>query len=186
MLMPPSAMIGKKGNFKFFIWQIKGIILIFGVALYFYSLADKLEALRPPGQLGPAFWPKMSLILLMAGCLIKSIEIFKERHKNIALEEKASPPLPVDIWRLVIMICLVIFSVVGMDFLGFLLANFLFLLFFLRLTGVKNKSSLLLTPTLGTLFLLYLFVKIVYLPLPRGQGIFNDITIFIYRILLLI
>lgn len=184
--MPPSAMIGKKGNFKFFIWRIKGIILIFGVALYLYSLADKLEALCPPGQLGPAFWPKMSLILLMAGCLIKGVEIFKERHKNIALEEKASLPLPINIWRLVIMICLVIFTVVGMEILGFLLANIIFLFFFLRLTGVKKKIPLLLTSILGTFFLLFLFVKVVYLPLPRGQGIFNDVTIFIYRILRLI
>lgn len=184
--MPSSSKFDKKGNFKDFLWQIKGVIFLGGAAIYFYSLADKLEAFCPPGQLGPAFWPKMSLILLLAGCLIKSAEVFKERHQKNALEEKASPPPSVDILRLVTMICLVILSVVGMDLLGFLLTNLLFLLFFLRLTGVKKKISLILTSFLGTFFLLYLFVKMVYLPLPRGQGIFNDLTIFIYRILRLI
>jgi len=84
------------------------------------------------------------------------------------------------------MIGLVIFSVIGMDFLGFLLANFLFLVFFMSITGVKKKVSLLLISLFGTILLLYLFVKIVYLPLPRGQGIFNDLTIYFYRLLHLI
>jgi hypothetical protein len=42
---------------------------------------------------------------------------------------------------------------------------------------------LFLTSVLGTIFLLYLFVKIVYLPLPKGQWFFDDMTIFLYRVL---
>ncbi|MGB9698924.1 MAG: tripartite tricarboxylate transporter TctB family protein [Thermodesulfobacteriota bacterium] len=180
-----SALAGKR-SLKYFLGQIKGIILIFLAAIYLYSLADKLEAFSPPGQLGPAFWPKISLILLMAGCLIKAGELFRERRRKFSQEEKNPPLPPVDIPRLIIMICLVIFSVVWMELLGFLLANSLFLLLFMRITGVKKKIPLLLTSALGTIFLLYLFVKIVYLPLPRGQGIFNDLTIYLYRLLHLI
>ncbi len=184
--MPASSVLTEKRSQKSFLGRIKGIILIFLAAIYFYSLADRLEAFSPPGQLGPAFWPKVSLILLIAGCLIKVGELFKEERKKIVLEEKASAHPPLNVVRLIIMIGLVIFVVVAMDFLGFLLANFLFLLFFVGITGVRKKVPLLLIPFLGTILLLYLFVKIVYLPLPRGQGIFNDLTIYLYQLLHLI
>jgi hypothetical protein len=36
---------------------------------------------------------------------------------------------------------------------------------------------------LGTVLLLYLFVMVVYLPLPKGQWFFSDLTIAIYRLL---
>lgn len=184
--MATSSALAEKKSLKIFLGQIKGIILIFLAAIYLYSLADRLEAFSPPGQLGPAFWPKVSLILLMAGCLTKVGELFKERNKKIVLEGKVSLLPPVNIPRLIIMVGLVIFSVIGMDLFGFLMANFLFLVSFMAITGVKKKSSLLLISLFGTILLLYLFVKIVYLPLPRGQGIFNDLTIYLYRLLQLI
>lgn len=184
--MSTSSALTEKRSLKNFLGRIKGLILIFLAAIYLYFLTDKLEAFSPPGQLGPAFWPKVSLMLLMAGCLIKAGELFRERKQKIVLEEKASLLPPVNLRRLIIMVGLVIFSVIGMDLLGFLLANFLFLIFFMAVTGVKKKSSLLFISLFGTILLLYLFVKIVYLPLPRGQGIFNDLTIYLYRLLQLI
>ncbi len=184
--MSASSALAQKRSLKNFLGRIKGVILIFLAALYLYSLANSLEAFSPPGQLGPAFWPKVSLLLLMAGCLIKVGELWREGNQKIVLEEKAPLLPPVNVSRLITMICLVIFSVIGMDFLGFLLANFLFLVFFMSITGLKKKVSLLLISLFGTILLLYLFVKIVYLPLPRGQGIFNDLTIYFYRLLHLI
>ena len=59
----------------------------------------------------------------------------------------------------------------------------LFLFFFMRIAGLRKKIVLFLTSSLGTIFLLYLFVKVVYLPLPKGQWLFEDTTILLYRIL---
>jgi hypothetical protein len=53
----------------------------------------------------------------------------------------------------------------------------------MRIAGLRKKAPLFLTSVLGTIFLLYLFVKIVYLPLPKGQWFFDDMTIFLYRLL---
>ena len=51
---------------------------------------------------------------------------------------------------------------------------------------MRKLPSLIVTSLLGTIFLLYLFGKVVYLPLPKGDWIFNDLTIFIYRLLYII
>jgi putative tricarboxylic transport membrane protein len=162
---------------------LKGPLLIFLAALYFYILAGRIEEI--PGQLGPAFWPKAILILLMVSCGIKALEILFSRSPDSAQGGGDLPPA-VDYPKLGILIALVIGVVAAMSTLGFLLSNLLFLILFLRVTGVRKISSLLLTSTLGTVFLLYLFVKVVYLPLPKGSWFFDDLTIFIYRTIHLI
>lgn len=160
-----------------------GPILIVLLALYFYFLAGKIDEPPSPEQLGAAFWPKMILILLMASCAIKAGEILRARGKTGAEEVQAGPPPEVDTPKLALMILMVIAAVYFMDIIGFPLANFLFLLLFMRIAGLRKKVSLLLTSILGTILLLYLFVKIVYLPLPKGQWFFDDMTIFLYRVL---
>ena len=68
------------------------------------------------------------------------------------------------------MIVMLLAAVVCMEMIGFPLCNFLFLLLFMRIAGLKKKSHLLIISFLGTILLLYLFVKVVYLPLPKGNG----------------
>ena len=77
------------------------------------------------------------------------------------------------------------FSLLGIlaPLLGFPLTTFFFLLAFMRLAGTRRPLPLLVTALLGTVALLYLFVKVVYLPLPKGAGVMEDFTIFLYRLL---
>jgi hypothetical protein len=86
----------------------------------------------------------------------------------------------------VLMIVAVLGVVFLMDMIGFVLANFLFLLLFMRIAGYRRMRSVSFISVLGTIGLLYLFVKIVYLPLPKGQFFFDDLTIFLYRMLYII
>jgi hypothetical protein len=125
----------------------------------------------------------MILILLIVSCGIKAGEILRARRKAGAEGVAAGPSPEVDTLKLAAMICMVIAVVYFMDMIGFPLANFIFLLLFMRIAGLRKKLPLLLTSLLGTIFLLYLFVKIVYLPLPKGQWFFDDATIFLYRLL---
>jgi hypothetical protein len=179
---PPQVSKNRVGGY---FTHFKGPLLLFLFALYFYFLAGKFDEVPIPGQLGPAFWPKAILILLMASCGIKALEIFLALKKE-AEPGKGAPSPAVNYPKLFTMIALIIAVVAAMDAMGFLLANFLFLILFMRVAGLKKKLPLLLTSALGTIFLLYLFVKVVYLPLPKGNWFFDDLTIFLYRILRLI
>lgn len=162
--------------------RLKGPLLIFLFGLFFYVLAGRIEETPIPGQLGPAFWPKVILLLLMISCGIKAVETLMawKKEKGGASGE----PLPaVDFLKLFGMIGLVIGVVVGMEVLGFLIANLLFLILFMRLAGLKKKIPLFLTTVLGTVGLLYLFVKVVYLPLPKGYWLFYHLSVYLYRLL---
>lgn len=162
---------------------LKGPLLIFGIALSFYFLAGILDEGPIPGQLGAYFWPRVILILLMVSCGIKGLEILSEKKGKERADEAASALPPMHVPKLIALMAMVIGVVLAMDKIGFLLSNFFFLLFFLFLTGLRRKLSLLMISAGGTLVLLYLFVKVVYLPLPKGMGFFEDITLFLYRLL---
>jgi hypothetical protein len=128
----------------------------------------------------------MILIFLMVSCGIKAGEILMARRKGGAEGTPVGPHPEVDIPKLAAMIAMVIAAVYFMDIIGFPLGNFIFLLLFMRIAGLRKRVPLFLTSVLGTIFLLYLFVKIVYLPLPKGQWFFDDMTIFLYRVLYII
>jgi hypothetical protein len=163
--------------------SLTGPLLILLIAVYFYILAGNIDPPPGPEQLGAAFWPKMTLILLMVSCGIKVWEIIKARGKEARETPGDRPPARVNIPKLAAMIVMIILVVYFLDVIGFALANFLFLLVFMRIAGLRRKIPLILTSALGTVFLIYLFVKAVYLPLPKGQWFFDDFTIALYRFL---
>jgi putative tricarboxylic transport membrane protein len=168
------------------LWKsLVGPILIVLLAIYFYVLAGNIDAPPGPEHLGAAFWPKMILIFLTISCVMKGGEVLRARRKSESQGE-ATGPAEIETLKLGIMIVMIIAGVYFMDILGFPLSNFLFLLFFMRIAGLRKKIPLLLTSLLGTIFLLYIFVKVVYLPLPKGDWLFNDLTIFLYRVLRII
>jgi len=163
--------------------SLVGPLLIFLVAVYFFILTGQIDAPPSPEQLGAAFWPRMMLIFLMGACGIKAGEILLARRRGRVEESATGVRSEVNVPKLAAMIAMVIAGVFFMDVIGFPLSNFIFLLLFMRIAGLRKKVPLLLTSILGTVFLLYLFVKIVYLPLPKGQWFFDDLTIFLYRLL---
>jgi hypothetical protein len=181
---PAEKMKNHYSGFK--VKPLMGPLLIFIAAVYFYVLAGSIDENPMPGQVGPAFWPRALLILLMASCVLKALESYLAFGKGIAEMGVESTPPDVSVSKLIAMIILILAVVPGMEILGFALANFLFLILFIRIAGMRKLPSLIVTSLLGTIFLLYLFGKIVYLPLPKGDWIFNDLTIFIYRLLYII
>jgi putative tricarboxylic transport membrane protein len=120
------------------------------------------------------------LIFLMISCVIKFGEIIRDRH-DMTQKTEARPEM--NNVRLALLIGLLLITVFAIDYIGFALANFLFMIAFLCVVGLRKISSLLLISGLGTIGLLYVFVKVVYLPLPKGMGFFEDISLFIYRAL---
>jgi hypothetical protein len=82
-----------------------GPLVILLCAVYFYILAGSIDENPMPGQLGPAFWPKALLILLMISCGIKSLEVYR----TTAVKESAAAAKGVlkssKYWRLLSVRC---------------------------------------------------------------------------------
>jgi putative tricarboxylic transport membrane protein len=198
---------------KKFALSLSGIGIFFMIACYLYIVAGSIDQNPIPGQLGPAFWPKCILVLLMLSCVFKGFEIYRDELKKKerdypveqghtvkggeasaaakAVEAAAQAETPgsfasVDLRKLLLMITACIGYVFLMDMIGFVMANLIFLFVFCYLIGDRKLMRLTLVSVLGTIGLLYLFAKFVYIPLPKGHFFFEDITLIIYRMLFII
>jgi putative tricarboxylic transport membrane protein len=72
--------------------------------------------------------------------------------------------------------------VVGMLFLGYILATALFLIAFIYLGGQRKWYVVPLALGQFAPFA-YVFLKVVYIALPSGVGIFDQLTVLLYELL---
>ena len=129
------------------------------------------------GPLGPGFWPRLALIGLALGCLAKLVEEWRR-----GAGQTISRP-PISRAKLAAGIGAVVLYVLLAPWLGFAIVSALFIAGFMALCGTRSIAALAACAVLGTISLLYVFVKLVYLPLPKGDGPFEALTLALYRAL---
>lgn len=66
---------------------------------------------------------------------------------------------------------------------GFTAATVVFLLLWFLVGGIRKPLQLISVTLIGTVVLLYVFVKLALMPLDRGQGAFGELTIALFRLL---
>jgi len=163
--------------------------IIFFVSLYFYYLAGQFRFFAQPGNLGPDFWPKLLLGLTMVACLyeiIKTAFFLKVASPKKAAQEqpakteskkKTYPGL------LVIGIAMTVAYAYFVTILGFILCTFLYFVLFMIVGRYRKIWAILANGVVGTLVLVVIFMKIVYVSLPLGQEPFSGVTFFVLRML---
>ena len=101
----------------------------------------------------------------------------------IAAEAESATPVAIARAKLVAGIALILLYALLTPWLGFALATAGFVAAFLVLCGMRSLPAVAANVVIGTIGLLYLFVKVVYLPLPKGDGPFEAVTLVLYRAL---
>jgi hypothetical protein len=171
--------------------KIKRIIpyvIILVVSLYFYYLAGQFRFSTKPGNLGPDFWPKLLLGLTMAACLYEIIktalflkpapqEQAEQEQPAKAAQKKTYPVL------LVIGVVMTVAYAYFVTTLGFVICTFLYFALFMIVGRYRKPWAILANSVIGTLVLVVIFMKIVYVSLPLGQEPFCGVTFFILRML---
>lgn len=143
--------------------------------------AHDLSRIAPPGQLGPGFWPTLILVGLGIACTAKLIvELACARRSADFCPE---PPAPISRGKLSAAVALIVLYALLAPVVGFALATMGFIAGFMRLSGTRSVPMIAGNTVVGTVLLLYLFVKVVYLPLPKGYGVFEAVTLALYRAL---
>ncbi|HJR05646.1 MAG TPA: tripartite tricarboxylate transporter TctB family protein [Methylomirabilota bacterium] len=139
-----------------------------------------LDAMVPRGQLGPGFWPRLVLIGLAVACLLKLRE-----ERRAGSGDAASPEAlaRVSAARLALGMACILAYVVAAPQLGFPVATAAFIVTFMVVAGARGRVGIAATAVLGTVVLLYTFIKLVYLPFPKGAGPFEQVTLALYRAL---
>lgn len=162
-------------------------------SVWFWTMADGLKGSPVGAGLGPGTWPKLVIGALGAVCgyelLRRLFALVPGRHPvppagddltgiEAAEVEEAGPAAPV--WGAITasIVYLLLFEQVG-----FALDTFAFVLVLMWL-GRFRRWPLMLPISAGlTLGLLYVFMKLVFVPLPLGAGPFSAFSQALLRIL---
>ncbi len=152
---------------------------IFLGSLYLFWETSTFEGHEVYAKLGPAYWPRFLLICLMGLSLLVALDAFKERKKGAPDKGEAAKPEGGK-WRLWLAVALIVLYFLLMKVVGFIALTPFFLIAFMYLLG-ERKTAWMVGVSIGiTVLIVYVFTKAMYVPLPRGTGIFLDFSHLFY------
>lgn len=174
--------------------------LVGAAACYLYYVAANIEYHARPATLGPDFWPKAILLLTIAVCAYELVKLAlrgaRARDAGGVLEEmveegatqhsegdsapsaEASHP-----WLLVAGMAATLFYVWVSQRLGFFLATVAYLVAFMWIGGYRRWRVIAAVSVIGTLTLLFIFMKLVYVSLPIGVAPFSEVTLLLMTLM---
>jgi putative tricarboxylic transport membrane protein len=153
-----------------------GLVLALGLLAATRGLND----LAREGQLGAGFWPRIVLGGLAVVCVVR---VIRASRGSPADRIVGGGPTPMARGPLALAIGLILLYVIVVPLIGFPLATVGFIATFMIAAGARQATRVVVASVGGTIGLLYLFIKVVYLPLPKGTGLFETVTLSLYRLL---
>jgi putative tricarboxylic transport membrane protein len=155
------------------------------ITLVFLHTGGETKLIVDDDALGPVSWPRVMILGVIGSSLLWGISRFYQAKKAQFNSDSLTSNNNINYHniRLAIGIFTVAMYGAAMVYIGFAFSTFLFLISWFLLGGLRNPFSILANSLLGTLAMLYLFLKVAYLPLPRGVGFMDEITVGLYRFL---
>lgn len=151
------------------------IILIGSFFLYWETF--KFKGHEVYAKLGPSYWPKFLLILLMGLSVLVAIDALRQRRKGERVKAEIQPLHKV---KFLTAIGFIVSYFILLNIFGFILLTPFFLVAFMYLLGERKWVWMIIISVGITLIIIYVFTKAMYVPLPRGKGIFLDFSHLFY------
>lgn len=158
-------------------------VAMMGVAAFLFTQTAQFASLGREGNLGPAFWPRAVLGLLLLVCVaeIARIVFFFRPERVDAVPHSAAPVTGEEDGErfpalLLGGIAITVLYVPAIEYLGFFLATIAYLAAFMYIGRFRRPVVVALTSVIGTVAFVYLFMKVVYVSLPLGAGPFRQFS----------
>jgi len=162
-------------------------LVLLALAGFGYVEAGHFDAGADATRVGPDLWPRIVCIVLALTSLIGLVAGLTEGPELPAESDEAAAGIPVVpethpqlVWIGVITTGI---YVAALPELGFLCATFLYAMALLVTGGMRRWA---LVPVAGAILAIVftvIFMKIVYVALPLGEGPFKDVSLFAFRLL---
>ena len=123
----------------------------------------------------------MILVGLALACAAKLLVDLRSAYGAVDTSVTARPPISQT--KLFSSIGLILLYMILAPVIGFALATAGFIASFMWISGSRSIPMIVGNVVVGTVLLLYVFVKFVDLPLPKGEWVFETFTLALYRAL---
>jgi putative tricarboxylic transport membrane protein len=158
----------------------EGLLLV--AAVYLFVAAGNFRQVGNPDQIGPGFWPQVLCVGIAIAVMVRVGQKFRARGRPLVVSTVAETDEDVRMPRVALGGALVAGYIIGMLFLGYILATALFLTVFIYLGG-QRKWYVLPLGIASSLVFAYIFLKVVYIALPSGVGVFDQLSVILYQLL---
>ncbi len=158
--------------------------VIIGSFLFFFSgyliyLARKLPSVNPYGMANAAFWPTIMLtILMLLSLILVGSSIRKGRQAQGEAEGEPKEKINLKRWSSILAVLLL--WPLAMQMIGFLLSTLLLFGVMVYLFGEKRWAALIIVPLSITVLMYLLFIQFLFIPFPRGAGVFGELSLLFY------
>jgi putative tricarboxylic transport membrane protein len=174
--------------------------LVGALAAYLFYAATQIDFHRRAGTLGPDVWPKLVLGVMIAVCAYEIVRrlLSRERHAGASgvLHEMVEASAakhgggagaehagPTSVPMLLGGIVLTALYVWVIQRLGFVLATAPYIFAFIALGGYRRWLVNAAVSGIGTLVIMFFFMKVVYVSLPIGAEPFAQVTLALMRLM---
>ena len=153
--------------------------------VYLWWVADKFPTFAKYRNVDSAFWPKIVLVsmgVLSVVILYENIAALRNqrRKKQAAAGEGDAAAAAVDWKRMIFMGVLCVAYYWGLSLMGFVVSTIVFMWLAMMIIGGARKITAIIFPIVFTGLLVAVFVKVLELSLPRGIGIFHELSLLLY------
>ena len=168
--------------------RLKGVLpyaALLGGAAYLFFDARHFAYSPRPGQLGPDFWPKAVLVLLMSVCAWQLVaRFFTAEALPPAKDEAGAFEAPRRFPQLLAGgIAATVGYVLVLPEAGFFLSTAAYLALFMLIGRYRRYGVIAATSLLGSLVFVFIFMRIVYVSLPLGVGPFQQLSVALLALL---
>lgn len=156
------------------------------LAAVLWALTGQITYDERPGQLGPAFWPRVAIAVMALAAVAEIVRRLLTPRLDEGISgigealEAGGDDGEAEEPRSAAQLLGAVLLTVGYGFVvttfGFILSTFLFLVAFMYLGRYRNHLVVWASAAIGTLVFAFVFLKIVYISLPRGTAPFDGFT----------
>ncbi len=162
-------------------------VLLAGAA-YLFRDAGRFTYSARPGELGPDFWPRAVLVLLMLAC---AWELVARVVSRPATPSRPAAPTGAEAEgetpRYARLLAGGVLATLGYVLVlpqaGFFVSTALYLALFMLIGRYRRYGVIAATSLVGSLAFIFVFMRIVYVSLPLGIGPFQKLSLFILAVL---
>lgn len=135
------------------------IILILFIVIWFFIIPAQVAGRRE------SFFPRFTTIWILISSFILIVQSWKVVPNKISYEL----PDKKTIFQFISIAFILLICILAIDFLGFFIPTFLFLVITMSVLGVRDWRLLILIPLVLLLSIHFLIEKLLVFPLPKGR-----------------
>ncbi|WP_321329403.1 tripartite tricarboxylate transporter TctB family protein [uncultured Ilyobacter sp.] len=143
----------------------------------FYKQSLDINTARMTDPIGPAGFPKTIIYVAVILIVISLISNIKNYKANKPKEKEKIKELDPGFLAL---LGIIVFFVLAVNYIGFWFGGIIIISSTMWILNQRKISKLVIITLVGSLVFTFVFGKILSIPLPRGYGIFETISYYIY------